>query len=255
MSTQNKTVIVTGAGIGIGKATAVAFANAGYHVVVTDVLAAEGATVVEEIRGKGGSANFLFLDVTNSEQTNEVVKTVEAEFGGIDVIVANAGIARKEPLAEMSDASWDRILDVDLKGVMRIVRSAAPGMKNRGGGSVIALTSIMGVAYGWSEHAHYSAAKAGVIGLVRALAVELASGGIRVNGVAPGIIRTAQALSKQHSLGPDGLEKAACYIPLGRVGEADEVADVILFLGSHASRYITGETIVVDGGLLPSGPK
>jgi 3-oxoacyl-[acyl-carrier protein] reductase len=255
MSTEKKTVLVTGAGIGIGKATAFAFADAGYKVVVTDVLRDEGIAVAEEIKAKGGEACFHLLDVSSTEQTDAVVEAVERQYGSLDVIVANAGIARKEPLSALSDASWDRILDVDLKSVMRIVRAAAPGMKSRGGGSVVALTSIMGVAYGWREHAHYSAAKAGVIGLVRALAVELASDGIRVNGVAPGIIRTAQALSKEHSLGPDGLEKAAGYIPLGRVGEADDVADVILFLASHAARYVTGEVIIVDGGLIPSGPK
>jgi 3-oxoacyl-[acyl-carrier protein] reductase len=256
MSTNGKkTVLITGAGIGIGRATAIAFAEAGFNVAVTDVLQEEGGAVAEEIQSKGGTASFHFLDVSNTEQTNSVVEAVEREFGGLDSIIANAGIARKEPLSTITDQSWDRILDVDLKGVMRIVRAAAPGMKKRGGGSIVALTSIMGVAYGWKEHAHYSAAKAGVVGLVRALAVELAGDGIRVNGVAPGIIRTAQALSKEHSLGPEGVDKAGEYIPLGRAGDAEEVADVILFLASHAARYVTGEVIVVDGGLLPAGPR
>jgi 3-oxoacyl-[acyl-carrier protein] reductase len=150
----------------------------------------------------------------------------------------------------MTDAKWDRTMDVDLKGVFRVVRAALPGMRTRGVGSVIALSSIMGVSYGWDEHVHYSAAKAGVVGLVRGLAVELAKSGIRVNGVAPGYIRTAQALSKEHSLGPEGLEAAAAFIPMGRVGEPEDVADVIVFLASNAARYITGQTLVVDGGLL-----
>jgi 3-oxoacyl-[acyl-carrier protein] reductase len=118
-------------------------------------------------------------------------------------------------------------------------------------GNMIALSSIMGVAYGWDEHVHYSAAKAGIIGLVRGLAVELARDGIRVNGIAPGYIRTAQALSEEHSLGPQGLEEAASFIPMGRVGEPEDIADVAVFLASGAARYITGQTIVVDGGLLP----
>jgi 3-oxoacyl-[acyl-carrier protein] reductase len=113
------------------------------------------------------------------------------------------------------------------------------------------IVSIMGVAYGWDEHVHYSAAKAGIIGLVRGLAVELARDGIRVNGIAPGYIRTAQALSEEHSLGPQGLEEAASFIPMGRVGEPEDIADVAVFLASGAARYITGQTIVVDGGLLP----
>ena len=224
---RKQTVLITGAGIGIGKATALAFAHAGYNVAVTDVLPDEGNAVAKEIVSKGGTAAFHALDVTSTEQTASVVSAVERQYGGLDAVIANAGIARKVPLSEMSDESWDRTIDVDLKGVMRIVRAAASGMKVRGGGSVVAVSSIMGVAYGWNEHVHYSAAKHGVVGLVRALAVELAPT-IRVNGVAPGLIRTAQALSKEHSLGPEGLERAPRYIPLGRVGEADDVADVIL---------------------------
>ena len=123
-------------------------------------------------------------------------------------------------------------------------------MRARGRGAIVCLSSIMGVAYGWDEHVHYSAAKSGVVGLVRGLGVELAGDGIRVNGVAPGYIRTAQALSEQHSLGPAGLEQAASFIPAGRVGEPEDIADVILFLASDAARYMTGQVVTVDGGLL-----
>ena len=115
---------------------------------------------------------------------------------------------------------------------------------------MIALSSIMGVAYGWDEHVQYSAAKAGVVGLVRGLAVELAGDGVRVNGIAPGYIRTSQALSEEHSLGPEGLERAAAFIPMGRVGEPEDIADVSVFLASEGARYITGQVLVVDGGLL-----
>jgi 3-oxoacyl-[acyl-carrier protein] reductase len=242
--------IITGAGIGIGRATAFTFARAGYHVVVTDVLEAEGSAVAEGIRAEGGSAEFQFLDVTSTERTDALVADVEARFGQIDAIIANAGIAKKVPLADLTDDQWDRTLDVDLKGVLRIIRAAAPGMRRRQSGAIVALSSIMGVAYGWDEHVHYSAAKSGVVGLVRGLGVELAPDGIRVNGIAPGYIRTAQALSKEHSLGPEGLEQAASFIPMGRIGEPEDIADVILFLASPASRYMTGQVIVVDGGLL-----
>jgi 3-oxoacyl-[acyl-carrier protein] reductase len=123
-------------------------------------------------------------------------------------------------------------------------------MRQRGRGAIVCVSSIMGVAYGWDEHVHYSAAKSGVVGLVRGLAVELAKSGIRVNGVAPGYIRTAQLLSPVHSLGPEGAEKAAEFIPMGRLGEPEDIADVILFLASPSARYMTGQTVVVDGGLL-----
>ena len=241
--------LITGAGIGIGRATALAFARAGSHVVVTDVLEDAGKSVVAEITGAGGSAEFMTLDVRSTEGADAVVAAVEARHGKIDTIVANAGIAHRVPLPQLTDAKWDHTFDIDLKGIYRIVRPALPGMKARKSGSVIALSSIMGVAYGWDEHVHYSAAKAGVVGLVRGLAVELARDGIRVNGVAPGYIRTAQLLSKEHSVGPDA-DKCGEYIPMGRIGEPEDIADVIMFLASNGARYMTGQVVVVDGGLL-----
>lgn len=245
-----KTAIVTGAGIGIGRATAFALAKAGYRVIVTDILEAEGKEVTEAIVADGGQAEFHALDVKSTEQANAVVAAVEAQYGAIDTVVCNAGIAHKVPLDDLTDEKWDHTFEIDLKGMIRVIRAAAPKMRDAGQGSIICLSSIMGVAYGWDEHVHYSAAKSGVVGLVRGLAVELAKSGVRVNGVAPGYIRTAQALSEKHSLGPEGLEKAAEFIPMGRVGEADDIADVIVFLASDAARYLTGQVVTVDGGLL-----
>jgi 3-oxoacyl-[acyl-carrier protein] reductase len=244
------TVLITGAGIGIGRATAKAFARAGYRVVATDILEAEGAALVGEIAAAGGKAEFHRLDVRSTQAADALVAEIEMEHGGIDVIVANAGIAHKAPLAELTDEKWDQTFEIDLKGIFRVVRPALAGMRARGAGAVVAVSSIMGVAYGWDEHVHYSAAKAGVVGLVRGLAVELARDGVRVNGIAPGYIRTAQLLNEQHSLGPAGAEKAGEFIPMGRIGEPEEIADVILFLASHAARYMTGQVVVVDGGLL-----
>lgn len=245
-----RTVLITGAGIGIGRATALAFAAAGDRIIVTDILEQQGRAVAEEIAAKGGTAEFHRLDVADTGNAEAVIAAVEAVHGPLGVIVANAGIAHKVPLDAMSDEKWDFTFDVDLKGIMRVARAAAPGMRAAGAGAIVALSSIMGVAYGWDEHVHYSAAKAGVVGLVRGLAVELARDGIRVNGIAPGYVRTAQALSEEHSLGPAGLEKAASFIPLGRVGEPEDIADVIVFLASPSARYMTGQTVVVDGGLL-----
>ena len=247
---MTETCLITGAGIGIGRASAKAFAAAGYHVVVTDVLDAEGASCVAEIKAAGGSAEYHRLDVRSTEAADVLVARIEAERGAIDVIVANAGIAHKVPLPALTDEKWDHTFDIDLKGIFRVIRPALAGMKARKKGSVVALSSIMGVAYGWDEHVHYSAAKAGVVGLVRGLAVELARDGIRVNGIAPGYIRTAQLLSKENSLGPEGAEKAGEFIPMGRIGEPEDIADVALFLASNAARYMTGQVVVVDGGLL-----
>lgn len=247
---SQEVVLITGAGIGIGRAAAETFARAGYAVVVTDVLESEGCAVADAITAAGGTAVFHSLDVTSTAAAEKVAAEAEGRYGRLDVVVANAGIAHRVPLPALTDAKWDQTLDVDLKGVMRVARAAAPIMRRQGSGAIVALSSIMGVAYGWDEHVHYSAAKAGVVGLIRGLAVELARDGIRVNGVAPGYIRTAQALSREHSLGPEGLDAAASFIPLGRVGEPEDIAEVILFLASPAARYVTGQVIVADGGLL-----
>lgn len=242
-------VLITGAGIGIGRATAKAFAKSGYHVIVTDVLEKEGNAVVDEISAAKGSAEFHHLDVRSTAGADALVGSVEKKHGAIDCIVANAGIAHKVPLPKLTDEKWDYTFDIDLKGIFRVVRPALPGMKKRKAGAIVCVSSIMGVAYGWDEHVHYSSAKAGVVGLVRGLAVELARDGIRVNGIAPGYIRTAQLLSKEHSLGPEA-DRAGAFIPMGRIGEPEDIADVILFLASNAARYMTGQTVVVDGGLL-----
>ena len=247
---MSDTVLITGGGIGIGRAAAKAFGAAGFNVVVTDVLEKEGAEVAAEIARAGGKAEFVKLDVRSTETADAVVAAAEKTYGALDVVVANAGIAHKVPLGQLSDDKWDHTIDIDLKGVFRVARAAATGMKARKKGAIVCLSSIMGVAYGWDEHVAYSSAKAGVVGLVRGLAVELARDGVRVNGIAPGYIRTAQLLSEEHSLGAAGAEQAGAFIPMGRIGEPEEIADVILFLASHAARYMTGQVVVVDGGLL-----
>ena len=242
--------LIAGAGIGLGKAAARTLAARGDHVVVTDVLEDEGRNVAQEIRKAGGAAEFQHLDVRDTDRANAVVKDIEKRFGGIDTIVANAGIAHRVPLEQLTDEKWDQTFDIDLKGMLRVIRPAAAGMKARGKGAIVCLSSIMGVAYGWDEHVHYSSAKAGVVGLVRGLAVELGRSGIRVNGVAPGYIRTAQLLSEKHSLGPEGAKTVGDIVPLGRIGQPDDIADVVAFLASDAARYLTGQVIAVDGGLL-----
>ena len=246
---DKRVVIITGAGIGIGRATALRMARSGDHVVVTDVLKDEGASVAAEITQAGGSAEFLTLDVRDTAAADALIDDVAQRLGRIDVIVANAGIAHRVPLAELTDEKWDQTFDIDLKGMLRVIRPALPVMT--GGGSIICLSSIMGVAYGWDEHVHYSAAKAGVVGLVPGLAVEIARRGIRVNGVAPGYTRTAQLLSAENSLGPDAEQIASPFIPMGRLGEPEEIASVIGFLASSDASYLTGQVITVDGGLLP----
>jgi 3-oxoacyl-[acyl-carrier protein] reductase len=241
--------LITGSGIGIGRATALALARAGYTVIATDILDREGTDVVDEIRRAGGTAEYFHLDVTSTPQADEVIAQATRLHGAPDVVVANAGIAHRIPFSQMTDELWDHTFDVDLKGMLRVIRAAVPGMQAKAAGSVIAIASTMGYLYGWHEHSQYCAAKAGVVGFVRGLATELGRGGIRVNAVAPGFIRTAQTLSEEHSQGEEGLRRAAEYIPLGRVGDPSDIADVVVFLASSAARYVTGQTIVVDGGI------
>lgn len=245
---DRKTALVTGAGIGLGRATAMALAESDYRVFVTDVLLEEGQGCADAINSRGGEAEFHFLDVTDSSSTNDLVATIEASHGTLSALVLNAGIARTLPLNTLSDEQWDETLDVNLKGMMRVLRAAAPGMKRSREGAVVCLSSIVGSQLGWSEHIPYASSKGGVAGLVRAAALELAPYQVRVNGIAPGVIRSAQTLDPVNSLGEAGLEAFASAVPLGRVGDPADIADVAVFLLSDKARYLTGQVLAVDGG-------
>ncbi|KGE04501.1 SDR family NAD(P)-dependent oxidoreductase [Pseudohaliea rubra] len=245
---ERRTALVTGAGIGLGKASAEALAEAGYRVIVTDVLRDEGEDCAAAIRGNGGDAEYHYLDVSDSAATNDLVAALEADYGALSALVLNAGIARTLPLATLTDEQWDETLDVNLKGMMRVLRAAAPGMKREQKGAVVCLSSIVGSLLGWSEHIPYASSKGGVAGLVRAAALELAPFQVRVNGIAPGVIRSAQTLDPVNSLGEAGLEAFAGTVPLGRVGDPADIADVAVFLLSDKARYLTGQVLAVDGG-------
>lgn len=240
--------LVTGAGIGIGRATALRLAHDGYRVIVTDVLEKEGERVAKRI-ARSGDAVFHPLDVTDTDNVDAVITAVQKTYRKpIDVLVNNAGIARTMPLTSLSDDDWDRILDVDIKGMLRVVRAAAPRMRKAKRGAIVCLSSIAGNNVGWGEHVPYATAKAGIGGLVRSLAIELAPNGIRVNGIAPGVIETAQSLDPINSLGPEGVAAFGATVPLGRVGKPEEIASVVAFLASEDASYLTGQILVVDGG-------
>lgn len=247
---MSRTVIISGAGIGIGKATARAFARAGYRVIVTDVLVEEGRAVAKAIEDEGGKAQFHEMDVADTAAVNAVIAEVERQHGPLACVVCNAGIAIKLPLATLTDEQWETTLDVDLKGMMRMIRAAAPAMRAARSGSIVCLASIVGTQLGWDEHVPYSAAKGGVAGLVRGVAIELAADRIRANAIAPGLIRTAQTLDPVNSVGDEGLTAFTPKVPLGRIGDPSDIADVAVFLASDQARYITGQTITVDGGLM-----
>jgi 3-oxoacyl-[acyl-carrier protein] reductase len=227
---QRRVAVVTGAASGIGRAVAIGYAAEGVNVVVGAYPGdphdpEETLALVEDA---GGSGLVVEVDVRDSQQVDDLAQTAHATYGRINYVVANAGVLRRAALSELTDERWGDMLSVDLTGVMRTIRSCSPYLDQEG--AVVAVSSITGGVYGWAEHAHYGAAKAGVLGLCRSLAVELAPRGIRVNAVIPGLIETPQSSDPVNSLGPEGLERAGADIPWGRVGRPQEVADVIRFL-------------------------
>ena len=241
--------VITGAASGIGAATAVSLAAAGYRIGIGTYSGDphDPDATLAAVHDVGGEAAVIEVDVRSTESVNSFIEQAVDRWGRLDTAIANAGILRAAAFAAMTDEQWDDVLQVDLHGVMRTARAAVPHLG--AGGSVVAISSIAGGVYGWGEHAHYATAKAGVIGLVRSLAVELGSQGVRANAIIPGLIETPQSLDAVNSLGPDGLRAAGEYIPAGRVGRPEEIAAVATFLVSDAASYVTGQAIVVDGGL------
>lgn len=247
MGGARRTVVISGGAAGIGRAMAFAFARNGDHAVILDI-DEEGQGLAECLVRGGLSAEFHRVDMARWDAIEDTVARVARNHGAISVAVANAGIARRVALQDLDETAWDDVLQVNLKGAAQLLRTATAHMRTSDNGALIAVSSIS-AQLGWPEHVHYNASKAGLEGLVKGLAAELGPRGIRVNAILPGVIRTAQSLSVEHSLGESGLRDMAARIPLGRVGYPDDVADVALFLASDAARYISGQSIVVDGGL------
>jgi len=244
-----RVALVTGAASGIGAATARVFAEAGADLALAwyppdghDI-----APVVAAVERAGRRAVVAEVDVTRTVDVDQLVQRAVEELGGMHVVVANAGIARKVELADLDDEAWNLVVDVDLTGAWRCFRAALPHMQQAGFGRLIATASVAGTVSAWPQHSHYAAAKAGMVGLVRSLAVEFGPHGITANAVAPGVIRTPQALDPVNSLGPDGVDAAAAKIPAGRVGTPEDIAYVYQFLASDQASYVNGQLLVVDG--------
>ena len=255
----DKVALVTGGASGIGEACSLTLAREGASVVVTDIDAARGKTLVEQIAAGGGKAIFLQQDVTNEARWPEVIAATEKAFGGLDILVANAGIGIMVSIFEMTLADWQRQNAINLDGVFLSVKYGVPAMRRTGrGGSVIMMSSIAGLR-GSAGLAGYSATKGGVRLFAKSVALEcaVAKDGIRVNSVHPGVIDTpiwgkipTGATGAGNNAPIDPRERSLWMIPLGELGAAQDIADGVLFLASDASKYMTGTELVIDGGVM-----
>jgi 3-oxoacyl-[acyl-carrier protein] reductase len=248
---DGRVALVTGAASGIGAATARVLAEGGADVVAgwypADPHAVEPTRAAVE--GAGRRCLVVEVDVSDTSSVDAMVDGAVAELGRLDVVVANAAIARDVPSPELDDERWNALLQVDLAGVFRCFRAAMPHMIEAGWGRLLATSSIAGGFQGWASHAHYTTAKAGLVGLVRTLAVELGPHGITTNAIAPGLIETPQSLDPVNSLGPNGVREFAAGVPVGRNGQPEDIAHAFLFLASEEASYVNGQVLLVDGGV------
>lgn len=244
---EGTVALITGSRRGLGKAIALRLAHNGADIVINDIAVArdEAEATAEEIRALGRRALVVPADVCVSDEVNAMIDATLTEFGRLDILVNNAGITRDSLLMRMSDEQWDSVLDINLKGTFLCTRAAIKPMLKQRQGRIVNLASVVG-QMGNPGQANYAASKGGVIAFTKAVAKEVASRGILVNAIAPGFIVSHMT----DALEEDARNRLISLIPLGRLGTADDVADVVYFLVSPASSYLTGHVINVDGGMV-----
>jgi 3-oxoacyl-[acyl-carrier protein] reductase len=245
MRVKDKVVIITGGGSGIGKETGLLFAREGAKVVVADVNEKAGAETVDTIKNAGGEALFAKLDVSNREQTKQVVKDTIAKYGRIDVLINNAGIIQDALVIKMTEDQWDKVININLKGPFNCIQAVAEQMIAQGSGVILNISSIVAL-YGNVGQTNYAATKAGLVGMTKTLAKELGKKGIRVNAIAPGFIYTPMTATVPEKI----LDMMKEKTPLKRLGTPADIANALLFLSSDDASFINGAVISVDGGLL-----
>lgn len=245
---QHKVALVTGAGSGIGRAVAMAWAREGAKVVVSDLDRAGGEATVAQLRDLGAEAMFVAADAGRPEDAQALVVATLAQFGRLDIACNNAGIGGPSaPVAEYPLAGWAQVIQVNLTGVFYGMQAQIKAMLGSGGGSIVNMASILG-AVGFAGSAAYTAAKHGVLGLTQAAALEVAQQGIRINAVGPGFIRTPMIAGLEQDPAVNAMLVAAH--PMGRLGRAEEVAELVLWLSSERASFVTGAYYPVDGGYL-----
>jgi NAD(P)-dependent dehydrogenase (short-subunit alcohol dehydrogenase family) len=248
---NEKVAIVTGGAMGIGRATCIMLAKEGAKVAVTDVLEKEGKKVVEEIKNAGGDAAYWNLDVTKEKEVEKTMKSISDKWGKINVLVNNAGISGvNAPTHEVTEEEWDKVMDINVKGVFLCTKHAIPYIKKSGNGSIINLSSIYGIA-GAPDVPPYHASKGAVRLMSKTDAMIYAPDHIRVNSVHPGYIWTPMVANHMKSQGigeEEGRKSLGELHPIGHVGEPDDIAYGILYLASDESKFVTGAELVIDGG-------
>ncbi|MEY8304035.1 3-oxoacyl-ACP reductase FabG [Anaerosalibacter bizertensis] len=246
---EDKVVIVTGGAKGIGRGISNVFAKEGGKVLVVVRSEDTAKKVVEEIESKGGEASYFIGDVSNEEDMNKMAQTCIDRYGKIDVLCHNAGIFPEKRLEDMTVEDWDLVNNINLKGTFLTVKACLPYMKEEHYGKIVITSSITGNKVGNPGLTHYAASKGGVNGFIKSAAIELAKYNITVNGVEPGNIMT-EGMGAQ--LGDEYIKAQEASIPMGKLGEPEDIAYAALFLASDEAKYITGQTITVDGGqILP----
>jgi len=243
---NNQVAIITGAGRGIGLATAKTLGHSGATVIVSDILSEKDLSqTIDQLKLNGINAYPFQADVTRKEQVNSLVEEVLARWGRIDILVNNAGVTRDAFFLRMKDEDWNRVLDVCLQGTYNCTKSVLKSMVKRRYGRIINLSSVVGVI-GNAGQVNYSTAKAAIIGFTKSLAREIASRGITVNAIAPGFIDTDMTRNLPEDIKAGWINQ----IPVGRLGQPEEIAEVVAFLASPTSAYVTGQTIHVNGGMV-----
>ncbi len=245
---ENKVAVITGAGSGIGKSTALLFAREGARVVVSDINAEHGNQVVSEIEGMGGEAFFVMADSSSPGDNERLVSETVKKYGRLDIAVNNAGIGGEiNKAGDMSVEGWKKVIDINLSGVFYGVKYQAPQMVKDGGGSIINIASILGQA-GFATSSGYVAAKHGVVGLTKAVAWEYAKENVRINAVGPGFVYSGMV--NEESMGKEALTFLETKHAFGRLGQPEEIAAMLLFLASDDASFVTGSYYPVDGGYL-----